>query len=75
MITFEEVLNKAGETVKLDGKELSKKLIQIFCIPGVKKEKQIEAISSIILILLNFNNENNDFWNLDTIKEHVSKCL
>lgn len=79
MITFEELLNKASENLKMDGKELSKELIKIFCILGTKKEKQIEGISSTIFILLKYNNYydniTNDFWDLNSIKEYVRKCL
>jgi len=78
-ITFEELLEKASENLKVNGKELSKQLIEIFCIPGVKKEKQIEGISSTIFTLLNFNNyyDNaaNDFWDVNSIKEYISKCI
>ena len=78
-ITFEELLEKASENLNLDGKELSKQLIQIFCIPEVKKKKQIEGISSTIFTLLNFNNyydnTTDDFWDLNSIKEYISKCI
>jgi len=78
-ITFEKLLEKASENLKVDGKELSRQLIEIFCIPGVKKEKQIEGISSIIFTLLDFNNYYDnavgEFWDLNSIKEYVSKCI
>jgi hypothetical protein len=54
-IKFEELLSIAGKKSNLTGDQLSQRLIQMFCVPGVKKAKQVKGMSEVIFTLLDFN--------------------